>query len=154
MTPRAALCILSLSAAPAAAQDLPFSPGPTLDCLTGGGGASCVGQAARACIEAAGPGSAGVCTGAENGFWLARIDRAQGQLRAMAPLMAETSARRGLVAPDLEALAQRFAAYRDAACGLRVALWQGMHTGPEEIDCQMRMNAMHALWLADRVAAP
>ena len=33
----------------------------------------------------------------------------------------------------------------------RAAAWDGIHAAVEEMDCVMRLNARHALWLDERV---
>lgn len=152
---RRALPLLGLIVATAAAaQDSPPFGAQALEACVAERGAACIGQGATDCIAAAGSTSAGVCLGAEAAFWRGRVARAEGALRDLEPQVRARAQRLGLAVPSVDAVAQRFADYRDAACGWRVAQWDGMHPGPEEMACILHLTAQHALWLEDRVNAP
>lgn len=134
------------------AQDVPFAAATIETCLarTSEPGA-CIGVGAAACQSEAGLGSAGICLGAENAFWLARIADLEVSLQAGAGARTVRSLRRGVPTPTLPEVADALAQYRRVVCEFRVAQWDGMMTGPEEIDCQMRINAAHALYLSGLV---
>jgi len=150
---RGALLLIALLAGPVQAQDVPFDPARIEACLANSDVAAlCVGAEAAACMQKAGAGSTGLCLGTENAFWLARIDALAARLGAGSGLRAERAARRGTPSPTVAQLAEAFAAYRQVACDLRVAAWEGMMTGPEEIDCELRINAAHALYLTALLA--
>ena len=120
-------------------------------CLAAGGDAQCIGVGATACLQGAGSGAAGICLGEENTYWTSRIAVAEDALRIRQDEVLDRAAQRGIPAPSLDEIARSFATYRDAACTWRAAQWPGMHTGPEEMDCLMRLTAQHALWLDARV---
>lgn len=154
--------LILVAAGPAFAQaDIGFPAGMVDGCSATNGGALCVGLGTTACLSEAGPQSVGLCLGAENAYWLARIAAAEGQLRAAEAEVVAQAARLGMPAPSMDEIAAGFAAYRTAACLWRAAQEEGaqeegmqeegMHMGPEEIDCQMRLNAQHAFWLEARV---
>lgn len=137
---------------PAFAGDMRVSLADLLDaCLVAGGDAHCIGVGAAACMQDAGPGASGICLGEENAYWTARIAVAEDTLRLRQDEVQGRAAQRGMPAPSLAGIERSFAAYRDAACAWREAQWEGMHSGPEEMDCVMRMTAQHALWLDARV---
>lgn len=120
-------------------------------CLRDTPSVQCVGMAAEACLAQTGPGNLGVCLGAEHAWWVARRQSAEAILSAMEPGIALRAERTGVPVPSLDAISLGFEAYRDAACGWRVAQWEGMHTGPEEMDCVLQLTAQHVLWLETRV---
>lgn len=149
---RAVAALLMLLAGQAVAQEtLPF-PAAMLDaCTATQGGAFCIGLGAQACVAASGSGSEGVCRGAENAYWSARIAAAEQALQGRTIAVSERATALGLPETSLQEIARGFEAYRTAACHWQTAQWEGMHTGPEEIACLMGLNAHHALWLEARV---
>lgn len=143
------LAPLALLALPVAAQEIPVPDVVLTQCLDAGLPELCIGMLARLCENAEGPGSGGVCRGAENAVWLGRIGTAEAALREREPEAQARAERLGWPdpVPSVEAIAGAFAAYRDAACSWRAAAWEGIHAGVEEMDCLMRLNARQALLL-------
>lgn len=144
-----ALAPLVLMASPVAAQDIAVSGAALGQCLATRPPEACVGLVARLCEAQTGPGSEGICRGAENAVWLERIAVAETALRRREPEVRARATRLGWPdpVPSVDAIAEGFAAYRDAACSWRAAAWEGIHAGVEEMDCLMRLNARQALLL-------
>jgi hypothetical protein len=153
MRTRAIIGALTLTAQVALADDIPFDPAPLASCVDAGRGEACIGLGAGACIERDGPMSAGLCMAAENLWWLERGARAVMILEAREPEIQARARRLGWPdpVPGMASIAESFDAYRAAACGWRAAAWDGIHAAVEEMDCLMRLNARHALWLDERV---
>lgn len=144
------LFLLLLLASPLRAEEAPLaSPAPLLACLAAAGGGACVGTMAGGCEAEAGPGSEGLCRGAETAFWQARAEAALSLLRDGEGQVQARARRLGWPepVPTLDALSQGFEAYRRAACDWRAAAWDGIHAGHEQQDCLMRLTAGHALLL-------
>lgn len=141
--------VAALLAGPAVPQPGQADLAVVEDCLVAGRGAACIGLGAAACLAREGAMSAGVCLGAENAWWLGRIGAALQHLRAGEAVVIDRMQRLDWPEPrpSLERLTAGFDAYRDAACDWRAAAWEGIHAGFEEIECRLRLNARHALWL-------
>ena len=150
-----ALFPLVLLAAPALAQDLPeewaVNPLVIEQCLATGFTEACIGFMAGLCEAAQGPGSEGLCRGAETAYWQRRVDAATAQLQGGEGEVQSRARRLGWPEPipTLDAIAQGFEAYRAAACDWRAAAWDGIHAGYEQQDCLMRLTAGHALLLEE-----
>jgi len=148
-----ALISLALLSAPALAEDLadpaPLNPLVIEQCLATGLAETCIGLWAGVCETAEGPGSQGLCRGAETAYWQRRAEAAAARLQAGEGPVQARARRLGWPEPipSLEAVAQGFDAYRRAACDWRAAAWDGIHAGYEQQDCLMRLTARHALLL-------
>jgi Protein of unknown function (DUF1311). len=143
------VALLALLAPPALAQDLTVVPEVIEQRLATGLSEGCIGLAAQLCVTEAGPGSEGLCRGAETAYWQRRMEAAETALRAREPEV-QARARRYQwpdPVPSVEAMAARFAAYREATCDWRAASWDGIHAGYEAQDCLMRLTARQALVL-------
>ena len=140
-----------LAAWPAQAQDdAPAVNAMVLDqCSASDLAEGCIGMGARLCVSEYGAMAQGLCAGAETAYWRARAEAALATLRPRAPEIMARAARLGWPEPQpsLEAVEAGFAAYRDAACGWRMAQWDGVHAGFEGADCDLQLTARHALWL-------
>ncbi|MCB1405912.1 MAG: DUF1311 domain-containing protein [Rhodobacteraceae bacterium] len=143
----AAICVAAVAAQTQADTEVPDPSDALVQCIARGAGAACIGEGARACMDQMGLGSDGICLGAENAWWLERIATATTAMRNREPEAMARAARRGMPVATLDQVTQAFDTYRDAACGWRVAHWEGMHTGPVEMACVLRLTAQHALWL-------
>lgn len=153
MWARAIIGAVALAGQVALADEIPFDPAALASCVDAGRGEACIGLGAGACIERAGATSDGLCMAAENVWWMERAARAVMVLEAREPVMLERARRLGWPAPvpTMAQIADRFDAYRQVACSWRAAAWDGIHAAVEEMDCVMRLNARHALWLDERV---
>lgn len=148
-----ALLSLALLAVPVRAQDLPedwaVNPLVIEQCLASGFTDPCIGFMAGLCETAQGPGSEGLCRGAEAAYWQTRADAATARLQAAEGTVQSRARRLGWPdpMPSVTAIAEGFAVYRAAACDWRAAAWDGIHAGYEQQECLMRLTARHALML-------
>lgn len=161
---RAAL-ILAVLGAPAAAQDIAFSPAPTEACLAAAPADpdTCIGHAADACMLETDGGDTtvgmGVCLSAELDWWAARLAAAESAVAEAAAAtdaeMAGIGAAVPLQVPAFDAMRAAWAAWRDAACDWERVQWGGgTGQGPATAACLMRITGEQALtlerWLAER----
>ena len=154
---------LVLMVSTAAAEDLPFTPDATVDCLAEapdrGAREACIGKAAEACYSREGVYSnyaIGVCFGAEADYWDARLNTAYAALIGAEIALAEEMKKDGVHAPDTVAALrdmQRFwVPFRDAACWYEFTTWGGgSGGGPANAECLMHMTGRQALALEARV---
>ena len=154
---------LLLMATTAAAEDLPFSPDATVDCLADasdhGAREACIGRAAEACYSREGIYSnfaIGVCFGAEADYWDARLNTAYATLIGTEIALAEDLEKDGVFAPDavtaLRDMQRAWMPFRDAACWYEVTTWGGgSGSGPASAECLMHMTGRQALALEARV---
>lgn len=138
----ALLLLVLLRAAPAAAEPA-FDIAPTADCAAAGGGASCAGLAAAACM-AADPAMADACLAAEADWWRAERDRAFAAALAMA--QGRDSATWENPPPSMAAglrdMERAWLAFRDARCGMeRSRWWEHPDAERHWRGCMMRMTA-------------
>ncbi|MFQ5623494.1 MAG: lysozyme inhibitor LprI family protein [Paracoccaceae bacterium] len=159
-----AAVLLSIPAAPAAAQDFLFSPGATEECLKIAGSADerrqCIGLSANRCMEDSVGGHStygmGACTELERRYWDERLNaRYRILLDRDSSTDAET-AELGLAAPslveNLRAMQRAWISYRDAKCGYEMAQWGGgTGQGPALLGCLMRLTALQTLYLEERL---
>ncbi|MBF9032211.1 DUF1311 domain-containing protein [Rhodobacterales bacterium HKCCE3408] len=155
-----ALALFMLLAAPASAQEPPYSDAPVEACLASDAEpATCIGAAAASC-RAALPNETTLdiiaCNAGEVDFWQGRIDTVYAELQAAAAEFdaqyAGTDAGNGLIVPatvpmltEMQAL---WRAYRDRVCNFEVAPFLGgTIRGPIAGSCRLQVNATRALEL-------
>ena len=151
---RAVLIAVSLVAAPAAAQDLPFSIAATEACLAATpGDAGCIGASATACIETPDGGSTvgmGSCLIREYEYWEARLAAVEPalieQAREMDVYLDEIDSVAGRQTPALAKMQTAWRAYRDAYCDYEASRWGGgTGIGPAMAGCLMQLTGVQAL---------
>lgn len=159
---RALICMFFL-ACPAMAQDLPFSPAATEDCLAQaadrGAREACIGRSAEACYSREGVYSnyvIGVCFGAEADYWDVRLNTVYAALiRAETDMLKEMQAAEATVPDTVTALREMQRAwipYRDAACWYEYTTWGGgSGGGPANAECLMHLTGRQALELEARL---
>ena len=149
-----------LLAFPAAAQELPFSPTATENCLSNAASRAereaCVGKSAEVCYSAEGVYSnyaIGVCFGVEADYWDGRLNAAYVALiEAETALMDEMRKSGATAVPDaasaLHDMQRAWLPYRDAACWYEYSTWGGgSGGGPANAECLMHVTARQALAL-------
>jgi uncharacterized protein YecT (DUF1311 family) len=156
---------IAVLAAPVAAQDIMFSPAPTEACLAAAptDPATCIGQAADACMLETDGGETtvgmGACLGAELDWWAARLATAETAVAAAAAKtdaeMVAIGATVPMQAPAFDAMRAAWELWRDAACDWERAQWGGgTGQGPATAACLMRITGEQAIalegWLAER----
>ncbi len=151
-------------AAPAAAQDLPWSPSATEACLAGGAeGAfreTCIGQSASVCIDTPdGYTTVGMsyCLGREADYWDGRLNVVYGALMDFEKRIdAELEGLGSFappMAPALRDMQRAWIPFRDTVCDYEATQWGGgTGAGPAFNECVMRMTARQALYLEDLLA--
>ncbi|MFO6465978.1 lysozyme inhibitor LprI family protein [Jannaschia sp. KMU-145] len=156
-----AVGLVVLLAAPAAAQDLSFSPAATEACLAAGAGPACIGVSANLCMTETPGGSSTVGTGgclwAEAEYWDDRLNAAYGALRADARAVDAEMRDLGSAAPSqaeaLREMQRAWMSFRDAGCAYEASLWGGgTGAGPASNGCWMLQTGRQALDLEDRLA--
>lgn len=161
----AALAAVLLATAPGARAEPVFAAAPTEGCVNevvatsiGRGGhrvLDCAGKAAQACMMTPGGDTTyGMieCLSGELGYWEARMNAAMDARRRAAATADAELAALGSAAPPLtpalEAMAERWAAFREAACFYEQAQWMGgTGGGPATLACYMHETARQALRL-------
>ncbi|MDJ0827530.1 MAG: DUF1311 domain-containing protein [Rhodobacter sp.] len=150
---------LALAAQSAAAQDLVFTIGHTLDCLdravTVDDQRTCVGTSAGVCMSATDMGSTTIgmsgCLDRELSYWDDRLNASYRALRTQE--RAEDAEMSGLPGAASQADALRdmqraWIAFRDATCDYERAQWGGgTGGGPATVGCLMRMTGEQTLYL-------
>jgi len=148
----------------AAAQDLAFDPGATVDCLeqadwTGGPPYDCVGEAANQCMATADGSTTvgmGFCMDAEWQWWDARLNRVYGELmqqnKATDAEMMSIGATVPSLAENLKAMQRAWIPFRDAACDYEMAQWGGgTGQGPALVGCLMMETGRQTLSMEARL---
>jgi uncharacterized protein YecT (DUF1311 family) len=150
---------------PAMAQDIPFSPAATEDCVAAAadlpGREACVGRSADACIDTPDGETTvgmGFCLGREYGLWDARLNAAYGALMQRERAVEAELNGLGSAAPSpaasLQAMQRAWIPYRDAACAYEASQWGGgTGAGPAATECMLRLTARQALALEAELAA-
>ncbi len=156
---RAFLCLLLL-AAPAAAQELVFSPRASEACLAGApdpaARLACAGRSAARCMADTPGGEStvgmGGCLSRELDLWDARLNAVYGQLMDEARRADADNAEYGGHAPSqaeaLRDMQRAWIPFRDAKCAHARSLWGGgTGAGPAGVDCLMRTTAEQVIYL-------
>ena len=162
MIPRVFFVGALVMAFAAGAQDIPFDPNVTQDCLANTEpteAASCVGRSSQSCIETPDGGTTvgmGFCFQSELAFWDARLNVAYGALmeieKAQDSEVREMGAGIASMAEALRAMQRAWISYRDAACDYERSQWGGgTGGGPAAAECIMRMTGLQALALETRL---
>ena len=150
-------------AAPAMAEELPFSPDATETCLAAAEGVAereaCIGRSAEACYSREGVYSnfaIGTCFGVEADYWDDRLNTAYRALLAAETEMLEEMRESGISVPDtvtaLREMQRAWIPYRDAACWYEYSTWGGgSGGGPANAACLMRLTGRKALELEARL---
>ncbi|MEL7013069.1 MAG: lysozyme inhibitor LprI family protein [Pseudomonadota bacterium] len=154
------LVALAVLAAPAAAQDLVFSPAATEACLANtrdyDARHQCVGASARQCMTDTPGGETtvgmGGCLSAELDYWDAQLNAAYGDViaeaRATDAEMAEIGATAASQEDALRAMQRAWIPFRDATCDYEYSQWGGgSGGGPAIAACLMRMTGEQTLYL-------
>lgn len=152
------IALLVLLAAPAAAQEPPFSPEYTAACVARAGGGvaahDCIGASANACMESGPLGGTtvgmGFCLDRELTYWDGRLNAAYRTLMAAERAQDAEMARIGANAPSLaealRAMQRAWIPFRDARCDYARAQWGGgTGGGPATLGCLLQMTAEQAL---------
>lgn len=144
---------LMLSPAPLAAQDLVFDIAPVADCIRAGGGESCAGMAAAACMERSPGGQTtvgmGGCLDRERGHWDGWLNAVYQQLYAhLAAQDAQFASAAPSQAAALLEMQRAWIAFRDAKCGYEASQWGGgTGAGPAAVSCHLHETARQMLYL-------
>lgn len=147
--------LLALGTA-APAQEVMFSPDATETCLSGGGGADCIGQSADACVNATPGGYStvgmGACLDQEWQYWDARLNAAYQAVMTDAKSMDAEMDELGSAAPKqvpaLRDMQRAWIGFRDAKCAYEASTWGGgTGAGPAAIQCMMATTGQQALFL-------
>ena len=144
---------------PVAAQDLAFTPDATEACLATGGGETCIGLSAQACIDTPDGYTTvgmGYCYAQELDFWDARLNAVYRELRASERAIDDEMTELGIRAlpraPALRDMQRAWIEYRDAACAYEYSQWGGgTGGGPANAACLMHLTAEQALALEARL---
>lgn len=141
------------AAAPLAAQDLIFDIAPVEACIRAGGGESCAGKAAEACMARSPGGQTtvgmGGCLDRERAHWDAWLNILYRQLHAR---LAAQDAALASAAPKeavaLQEMQRAWIAFRDAKCGYEAAQWGGgTGAGPAAVRCHLHETARQMIYL-------
>ena len=153
---RAVLAVLMLCPVPVAAQVLVFDIAPVEACIRAGGGESCAGQAAAACMEATPGGQTtvgmGGCLDRERAQWDGWLNTVYQQHHAtLAARRAEVLSHARDEAEALRDMQRAWIAFRDAKCAYEAAQWGGgTGAGPAAINCHLHETARQMLYLQTR----
>lgn len=153
-----ALILAAASAAPAAAQDLIFSPNATESCLASGADfRSCIGRSAEACMNDT-PGGwstvgMGGCYDRERQWWDARLNTSYGF--AMEHARKADADNGGFGPSQAEALRdmqRAWITFRDRRCDYERSQWGGgTGGGPAALACLMTETAEQTWYLESMV---
>ncbi len=160
---RSLICALVVFPLSAHAQDMVFDPAPTEACLAAAADdpASCIGQAANACMTGNEQGETtmgmGFCLSQEWEWWDARLNAAYGALMEKHEAGDAEVKAEGLEVPSvaeaLRALQRAWIVYRDAACDYERAQWAGgTGGGPATAACLMQQTGVRTLELEGKIA--
>lgn len=147
------LIALTLFAAPLAAQNLVFSPRATESCLLSGGGESCIGLSAEACMEDTPGGYStvgmGGCLSMELTYWDDRLNASYQRALRRAGQSDQENAGFGPSQKDaLRDMQRAWIPFRDGRCDFERSQWGGgTGQGPAGAECLMRVTADQALYL-------
>lgn len=149
-----------LLAPPALAQELGFDPAPAQACMAASRhqtDASCIGDAARACMDASGEGETTVvvngCLSFEAAWWDARLNEEYGALMPLEARMDSTMGPPPVLsgADALREMQRAWVAYRDARCAWEATAYSGgTGAGPAFNGCTLAETARQTLLLAER----
>lgn len=151
------IALLLCLAGPATAQDLVFDIWHSKTCVSGGGGADCIGMAADRCMSDTPGGHStygmGGCLSAELDWWDAELNRAYQELRAAEKTIDQDEAEWLPAEAPKRAVALRDAqrawiTFRDATCLYEQTQWGGgTGGGPAYVGCLLRMTGEQTLYL-------
>ena len=161
---RAALALVIALSGPAMAQDgMPQFDGASTDaCLSAQAGPdgnpeSCIGSAARQCMEGESGGTTVVmsyCLGEELRHWDGLLNKSYAAVMAQSKATDDEMADLGSAAPKqaplLQQMQRNWIAFRDAACSYEGSRWGGgTGAGPAGTDCMLTLTARQYLWIND-----
>jgi len=155
-----------LAAAPAAAQEVKFSPYATLTCMEKqrlpGADDTCIGESARACFQAiknASNADIAMCMGKESEYWKGRMDKAYDRMMELAeiadaefaknPLSAKVKAKLVVDVPEQQ---EKWAAWREIRCATEAMMRRGTpYPMTAAASCTMKRMGEQALFLESAV---
>lgn len=155
---------LAVLASPVAADDFPFSPDATEDCVskatTFGEQTACVGASADLCMEAENGFTTvgmGFCIGQEVDYWDTRLNAAYQALRSRERAVDQEMADLGASVPErataLRDMQRAWIVFRDTSCVYEYTQWGGgTGGGPAHAACLMEMTARQTLLLEAKLA--
>jgi uncharacterized protein YecT (DUF1311 family) len=150
---RGLIAALMLVPLPVAAQELVFDIAPVEACIRAGGGESCAGQAASACMEMSPGGQTTLgmvgCLDRERAYWDGWLNAVYQQLAVrFSALDAQAPTHAPKQAGALRDMQRAWIGFRDAKCGYEASQWGGgSGAGPASVTCHLHETARQMLYL-------
>ncbi|TCP58655.1 uncharacterized protein DUF1311 [Rhodovulum bhavnagarense] len=155
-----------LAAAPAAAQEVKFSPDATLDCMEKqrlpGADDTCIGESARVCFQRMkNPSNSDIaaCMGKESEYWKGRLDTAYGRMVELAKVadaeFEKTAKSKDIpfsLVEDLAIQQEKWGDWREIRCAVEAMMRRGTpYTMTAAASCTMKRMGEQALFMESAV---